>query len=367
MSAGWRKAAKRLADQAEDGRRVAGAPAGAVAYIGPRVPGNRNLGDELLWWAHVRGFADLSLIQLTRLPRHTPRSGLVRGTVLGGGTLIGSPTFRRGLEAALAQLGDRPVVNLGTGVDDPVMPSTGRRGDATELRAWLPLLRRLPTVWVRGPRSQQALSDLGLESRISGDPVLMFARDADLQPRLETGRVGLNIGITGQQWHADPQVMVRELVSVGRHLLRRGLEVVPLSIWDADDEVTRALGGELGVRPVLAAELRSIRQTRATFAGIDLLVGMKLHAVVGAALVGTPAIALEYRPKCLDFQESVGAGKWSVRTSEMTADRVADLVGEALAARSSLASALADQVRARVAALTVAADESAAYFDVRGA
>ncbi|MCK4443938.1 MAG: hypothetical protein KAW09_05310, partial [Thermoplasmata archaeon] len=52
------------------------------------------------------------------------------------------------------------------------------------------------------------------------------------------------------------------------------------------------------------------------------LIGEKLHSLVFSAATHTPFVSIEYRPKCLDFAESVGFSAYNIRTSEMTAERV---------------------------------------------
>lgn len=56
-----------------------------------------------------------------------------------------------------------------------------------------------------------------------------------------------------------------------------------------------------------------------------MLIGEKLHSIVFAALTFTPFISVEYRPKCLDFAESVGFDKYTIRTDKMTSDKLMKL------------------------------------------
>ncbi|WP_431882313.1 polysaccharide pyruvyl transferase family protein [Micromonospora gifhornensis] len=362
-----RRLGRRLITYAQDTARLNGTEAGTCVYVGPRVPGNLNLGDNLLYWAHQHALPDLPLRQVHTVPALAGARALrrrqLRGTVLGGGTLIGSPSFRRGLESSLRMLDGLPVVNIGTGVDDPVMPSTGVPGDNRELRAWVPLLRRMPKVWVRGPLSRHLLREVGVDAEISGDPVLLFALDADLRHRPALGRIGINLGITGNQWQRDPAELVRAVVSYGRGMRERGVEVLLISVWDRDDELTASVADELGCPAVLAAQMRTAGAMRRVMRGIDILVAQKLHAVVGAACVATPSIALEYRPKCRDFQESVGAGRWTIRTSEATGGALAAMTHQLYDERESAMKTLAEQVTDRRAAIGLAAIEAYETLD----
>jgi polysaccharide pyruvyl transferase WcaK-like protein len=66
----------------------------------------------------------------------------------------------------------------------------------------------------------------------------------------------------------------------------------------------------------------------------DVFTGVRLHAAVVAAAAHVPAIALEYQPKCRDFQASIGRERWLVRTDELTAGLLVDMTEELAGARS---------------------------------
>jgi polysaccharide pyruvyl transferase WcaK-like protein len=51
-----------------------------------------------------------------------------------------------------------------------------------------------------------------------------------------------------------------------------------------------------------------------------VFVGFKLHAVVLAYCARVPALMIEYRPKCRDFMESIGADEFVVRADQQTTE-----------------------------------------------
>ena len=57
-----------------------------------------------------------------------------------------------------------------------------------------------------------------------------------------------------------------------------------------------------------------------------MLVGQRLHSVVLAAAVAVPAVAVDYRPKCRDFQLSIGRQDWTVSTLDITTSGMLDRV-----------------------------------------
>jgi polysaccharide pyruvyl transferase WcaK-like protein len=76
----------------------------------------------------------------------------------------------------------------------------------------------------------------------------------------------------------------------------------------------------------------------------QLVIAHKLHAAVLAAAVDVPAIALEYRPKCRDFQESVGRGAYVMRTDKIDPQVIREWVGETVDHRAKHAAELATHV-----------------------
>src|SRR5882757_820356 len=51
---------------------------------------------------------------------------------------------------------------------------------------------------------------------------------------------------------------------------------------------------------------------------------VKLHAAVLASAANVPCVVLEYQPKCLDFAASIGWERFTIRTSQLTADQLID-------------------------------------------
>ena len=78
-------------------------------------------------------------------------------------------------------------------------------------------------------------------------------------------------------------------------------------------------------------------------AGIQLLaragvvVAERLHAAVVAAAVGTPFVAIEYRPKIRDFTRSVGQEAATIRSDELSPGRLRSLVDSSSAGANAAA------------------------------
>jgi polysaccharide pyruvyl transferase WcaK-like protein len=99
-----------------------------------------------------------------------------------------------------------------------------------------------------------------------------------------------------------------------------GARVTFLPLWPGrDDEVMRAVSGAaaaLGVAPTLLSwpdeDAGEPARIAAVIGGADLLVSMRLHALIFAACGGVPFLALAYARKVRGLARTLGAERWLV-------------------------------------------------------
>jgi polysaccharide pyruvyl transferase WcaK-like protein len=60
----------------------------------------------------------------------------------------------------------------------------------------------------------------------------------------------------------------------------------------------------------------------------DVFVGIKLHSVILSYCANTPAIMVEYQPKCRDFMASIDMEQYNVRVDEFKSEITKKLVCE---------------------------------------
>jgi polysaccharide pyruvyl transferase WcaK-like protein len=341
---------RRVAWKAEDLRRCAGffgRNGARIGYIGWIADGN--MGDEAMYLAHRRLLPDVRFAPLPTprminvLGRVLPHD-LVQGVMLGGGTLIGWPVFRRPLEAVLSR-GSLPVFMLSTGVEDPefevrkpthAQALRGAWGHARSTRAlverelaqWVPLLSSADHVRVRGPRSAEVLQSLGLRPEVVGDPALLLA-DRRLSDSVDDRVLGLNVGLADGVWGDRPDRIFDAVVALGRVFSLEGWSVKLVPTWFGDVPIMRAAARQIGGNASVFERFRNLTELLAALRGCRVFVGEKLHSVVLASAVYTPAFALAYHPKCTDFQASLGREEFAMRTDRLDlaelAARVEDL------------------------------------------
>ncbi len=107
----------------------------------------------------------------------------------------------------------------------------------------------------------------------------------------------------------------------------------------------------MGLERAAVAPEMGARELLALIAGCDLLIGMRLHALVFAALAGVPLVAISYDPKVEGVMEQLGLAP---ATSLTRLDRAA--LGEAIRAAwegraESRAALMGRAAELRVAAL----------------
>ncbi len=259
-----------------------------IDYIG--WIGHANLGDEVCLAAIQDLLGRKRRVALR--PTHDPTSSVV---VLGGGTLLYGADFLKAAERAVRR-GARLYV-FGSGVDLQLpIEQWGER----KLR-WSRLLRAARFVGVRGPRSLEAVRQLGIPmARVIGDPGLAIDVPTPANGQRQTDLVLLNAGSD-----APPPGGVRRLLDecgrLVKGLFAAGYRVEYVAFRSNDVERARPLVERYRL-PVIPAHGPSVLEavSRSRF-----LVGTRLHAAVLAAACGVPPVLLGYHAKHRDFAASI--------------------------------------------------------------
>ena len=308
-----------------------------VGYLGWH--GRGNLGDDAIYDAVRAQLPGTTFLDVPRFPHEVMRAsatGLNRSLrhgvqMLGGGTLVGTRYFRRLAKRGLALTKANGSYAIGVGVEDPVFDRRQYGSDADELKRWVPLLSEFRTVSVRGPRSAELLSDVGLNVEVSGDPALLLPRPDVVA---EDGLIGLNLGFGDDDlWGQDPAMVAHEMSLAVTQLSSQGHRFVGILMNRADDRWTRLALNGIGAEIVMPADARDATRE---LARCSVAIVSRLHAGILAAISATPVVSLEYLPKCRDFARSIGDERSLIRTDKLRSTVVVDHVGSALADSSTI-------------------------------
>lgn len=321
-----------------------------VAYLGWHGLGN--LGDDAIYDA-VRGqLPGVTFLDLPRLPHQliyataTAAMGFNRSLrrsrqVVGGGTLVGRSQWRLLVTRGLALTKDNGSHAIGVGVEDPVFGGRNSGSGKGELKRWAPILSRFRNVSVRGPRSAELLSDIGLTVEVSGDPALLLPRP-DVTP--EDGLIGVNLGFGDDLWGHDPVALAEEVALGVKQLASYGYRFIGILMNPEDRRWT-----EVALRDIPGAELVLPANPAAAageFARCSAAIVTRLHASVLASLSDTPVVSLEYQPKCRDFALAIDDDRSLIRTDAVSGAAVVDRVLDAIANSSDIRSSKRNAVTA---------------------
>jgi polysaccharide pyruvyl transferase WcaK-like protein len=219
------------------------------------------------------------------------------------------------------------TIIFGTGVGDIDM--WNQFGVSTDVSGWVDALERADYVSVRGALSKQHLEKWGVTRHVEvvGDPAVWFARD-QIAPKRHEKRIGLNLGFTKGLLHGQDDNVV---LALGASLLKRlkadNWQITLFPVIASDIPFLHEAVTKAGIEtPPMHMDYLNVRGTLDALEQQDVFIGEKLHSVVLAHCVYTPAVMLEYRTKCRDYMLSVNQSDCSFRTDALDADLIHDKI-----------------------------------------
>jgi polysaccharide pyruvyl transferase CsaB len=297
--------------------------------------GAGNIGDESILTVVVENLrARLSGIDVTVLSgspeataaKHAVRSvnrrslaviGEVRRCDLlisGGGSLLQDITSRRSILYYLAIIWmaflfrkDVFIYSQGIG---PIV-SKRNRG----LTAWT--LRRVAGIVVRDEASAELLAEIGVpreKAVITADPVLRIRKAGLAAGRGILAREGFDVdgegpavGFAVRERRTDSEFVDELRLSIERLLDEAGARVLLIPFHYSEDmpvieELERRLRGKVSA----LKSKHPPEEMLSVIGNMDLLVGVRLHALIYAAVMDVPMIAVSYDPKINSFMHSLG-------------------------------------------------------------
>jgi len=306
-------------------------------YIG--YTGYGNLGDEALRESIFQLLKPTFLLSESEgfLIRLCIKSGLLKfkTVILGGGTLILNTLFPSSLLHKMTKPNIPQKIVFGTGVVNPLFPENPIKEE--DIKEWVGTLDNVCYLSVRGPLSAQILKEKNVQKpiHIIGDPAFYFIRDIK-SGKSKTKRMGVNIGNTksgvadGVMWGGNEEQFLREFISFIKLMLNEGWVIDFIPMCKEDEGLIKRLliENRLQHKIGIFTSYNSTKKTLDRLEKFDVFVGEKLHSVILSYCANTPAIMLEYRPKCRDFMASIDMEQFNIRTDEFKASKVKDLVEE---------------------------------------
>lgn len=210
---------------------------------------------------------------------------------------------------------------------------------------------RVRRITVRDPESAELLRRIGVRKppiEVTADPAfaLQTAPDSVVSQIIAEAGGELNgryIGFALRPWHAGPGegVLAKIAADIGN---RTGRKLLFLPMQPPGDlELANSVAAPLGEKGLVVGRQLSPPEAAGVVANLDLLVGMRLHALIFAAAAGVPAIGLAYDPKVTQLMELTGQRDWCVPIDRISPECVCSAVESALLKHELLRSDLLDR------------------------
>jgi polysaccharide pyruvyl transferase CsaB len=297
--------------------------------------GAGNIGDESILTVVVENLrarlSDVEITVLSQSPEATAAKHAVRSAnrrslavigevrrcdllISGGGSLLQDVTSRRSILYYLAVmwlafLFRKEVFIYSQGIG----PIVSKRNRGLTART----LRRAAGIVVRDEASAELLSEIGVNREkviVTADPVLRIRRAELAAGRAILKREGFDVngagpavGFAVRERRTAGEFVDELCLSIRRLRDETGARVLLIPFHYAEDlplieELERRLAGE-----VLALKRKYLTEEMLSIIGnMDMLIGVRLHALIYAAVMGVPMIAVSYDPKIHSFMHSLG-------------------------------------------------------------
>lgn len=297
--------------------------------------GFNNSGDETILYAMITMFRkiepSLEITVLSNEPEKTAKQYGVEAVnrwkwgqvfravsgcdlfISGGGSLLqdvsskNSPLYYLAV-ILLARLLGKRVMIFAQGIG-PLINKRNRR-----IAAWI--LNHVTAITVREIRSQAELEALGvkLPVEVTADPALgLNINNLDM----ETGAQILTrndfsvaaedkkLGVFIRSWGGN--TFIKELATALDALAGQGWKIAFMPMqFPKDIAIAKETVKLMQNEAIILKEMYSPEEMLAIIQHFDVVLGMRLHALIDAALLGKPIVGLSYDPKVDRFLEQVG-------------------------------------------------------------
>lgn len=310
-------------------------PKNRIGYIG--WVGHHNLGDEALFSAFVKAFSEFAveIIPSQRIKKLSWWRKLILKSrypaiALGGGTLVFAEyvdVFRNAQKLA------NYTFLFGTGVEDAVFWKKFNR--KWELKDWQTVLNKTNYIGVRGPHSQAMLKEIGVNSEILGDLALIWSYEKFLSKK-KNKHILLNLGTSYNHVFGNEYDIFNTNYNLATELIKNNWKITIVSVWPEDNEVVMKFYEKIASLDrnniYIITQLPSLENYFSIAEQVDIAIGFKLHSVVLAHCVGTPALMMAYRQKCIDYMASMDLSSFCHRTDQLDANilfnQITELYGQ---------------------------------------
>jgi len=234
--------------------------------------------------------------------------------ISGGGSLLQDATSKRSIIYYLM------IINMALFMGKKVLiysQGIGPINSKFNRRLTAGILKKVSGIVVRDDSSKGLLTEIGIKPEqviVTADPVLRIkpvpvSKGMEILERegfvAQDGK--LKVGFAVRERRPD-QAFIDELcVSIGRLIEEQNAQIVLIPFHFSEDmpvieEIEKRLGDK-----VFAVKNKYLTEEMMSIIGnMDVLVGVRLHALIHAAIMDVSMIAVSYDPKINSFMHSIG-------------------------------------------------------------
>ncbi|MGE5654710.1 MAG: polysaccharide pyruvyl transferase CsaB [Bacillota bacterium] len=275
--------------------------------------------------------------------------------ISGGGSLLQDVTSHRSLRYYLS------IMTLARMVGCPVMLYAQGIGPiGNSYNRWLTrfVLNRVALVTVRDAASADELRSLGVERppvHVTADPVVALPPAATevgaeilRQAGVELEAPEPLVGVSVRAWPGREHLTTEAAEALDRLIERERVRLVFIPMHFPEDlEMTNSLRRVMrhGDETKVLSNRYHAQELLSAVGHLDLLVAVRLHALIFAAVMNVPAVAISYDPKVDRFADLVGqplAGSYEQMSGEELYQAMARTLSERQAIKQKLAVTVAD-------------------------
>ena len=174
------------------------------------------------------------------------------------------------------------------------------------------VLNKVKYIFVRDIKSKKALLDIGVMGSpiiVVTDPVvgMQETKEAALKMQAyakERSQQGHKVGIYLRPWKDDAG-LIDKISVLSKLLEKEGIDLFFIPMQAPDDYQFLDGLDFSSLQGCRVEEALSIQEVFALTGEMDLVIGMRLHALIMATAQGVPSVGLSYDPKVDDFMASI--------------------------------------------------------------
>ena len=329
--------------------------------------GYGNAGDEAVLAGLIAGFratsAAVSLSALSGAPAETRQAHGIEAVnrykpsallpaiarcdlfLSGGGSLLQDVSSAHSIfyylgVVKMAQMLGKKTMFAAQGIGPLLLPRSRRLVAA--------VANRLDAITVRDPDSAALLREIGVSRppiKVAADPALLLSPPASGSPASGSpiiGGGGGSFGIALRPWRGQDTLGSQVAAACLPALRAQAPRLLPMQ--PGSDAPAAAQFAEEWLGQAHSAEMCSTTDGLPTLlsiiAGCDMMVGMRLHALILAAAAGVPSVALSYDPKVAAFMQGSGQSDAVYDLNAPDLDALRELIARVWTERTVRAGAL---------------------------